>query len=64
MRHILIDNSGINPKHCSYGCPWEHDATCYNFRMPDEAIHSSDIDKIDNMKDIESLVIGCDLDNY
>ena len=64
MRRILIENSVIEPKKCSYGFPWKSDAICYNFRMPEECISAADIDKINDKDDIETLVIGCNLDSY
>lgn len=65
MRKILIDNNQIiNPRECTYGFPWRHDATCFNFRTPDEFISYHDISNIPDKSDIETLVIGCDLDDY
>lgn len=65
MRKILIDNNQIiNPRECTYGFPWRHDATCLNFRTPDEFIPYHDISNIPDKSDIETLVIGCDLEDY
>ena len=64
MRKILIDNIQICPKECTYGFPWKHDAICFNFRTPDEFIPYHDISNIPDKSDIETLVIGCDLDDY
>lgn len=64
MRRILIEKEMINPKHCSYGFPWKSDVPCFNFRMPEECILAEDIDKITDKDNIETLVIGCDLDSY
>lgn len=63
MRKILIESTQTNPRDCSYGLPWEHDSNCYNFRMPEECVTVSNIEKI-TPKDVEVLVIGCDLDDY
>jgi hypothetical protein len=63
MRKILIDNNQINPRECTYGFPWRDDAICYNFRTPDEFISHHDISSIDK-SDVETLVIGCSLDDY
>jgi hypothetical protein len=65
MRKILIDNNqNINPRECTYGFSWRHDATCFNFRTPDEFIPYHDLSKIIDMSDVETLVIGCELDDY
>lgn len=64
MRRILIDEKKMNPAECSFGFPWHHDATCYNFDMPNESIVASEIDEIKKKDNIETLVIGCDLDDY
>ena len=64
MRRILIDEKKIKPTECSYGFPWHHDATCFNFKMPKESVSSSEIGEIKNKDDIETLVIGCDLSDY
>ena len=64
MRRILIEKEMIDPKHCSYGFPWKSDVPCFNFRMPEECILAEDIDKITDKDNIETLVIGCDLDSY
>ena len=64
MRRILIEDKEIDPKGCSYGFPWKHDSICFNFRMPEELVLATDIDKIPDMSDIEVVVIGCDLDDY
>jgi hypothetical protein len=64
MRKILIDNNQIRLRECTYGFPWRHDATCFNFRTPDEFIPYHDISNIPDKSDIETLVIGCDLDDY
>ena len=67
MRKILIDNNqNINLRECTYGFPWRHDATCFKFRTPDEFIPYHDISNISDKSDIniETLVIGCELDDY
>lgn len=64
MKRILIENSIIDPQKCSFGFPWESDVPCFNFRMPEEYLSAADIDKIVDKNDIETLVIGCDLDSY
>lgn len=64
MRRILIEKELIDPKACSYGFPWEHDSTCFNFRMTEECVTADRIDEIENIDDIETLVIGCDLPDY
>lgn len=64
MRRILIDGEKISPKECSYGFPWRHDSTCYNFRMPEESIAAMEVGEIKRKDDIETLVIGCDLSDY
>lgn len=64
MRKILIDNHQLDPKECAYGFPWRHDSICYNFNIPDEFVMAEDVDKIGDKSDVETLVIGCDLDDY
>ena len=64
MRRILIEKENIDPKTCSFGFPWKHDSICYNFNMPDECVTAESIGKIEDPADIETLVIGCDLDDY
>ena len=64
MRRILIEKEMIDPKHCSYGFPWKSDGPCFNFRMPEECVLAEDVDKIADKDNIETLVIGCDLDSY
>ena len=64
MRRILIEKEMMDPKHCSYRFPWKSDVPCFNFRMPEECILVEDIDKITDKDNIETLVIGCDLDSY
>ena len=64
MRRILIEKENIDPKTCSFGFPWKHDSICYNFNMPDECVTAESIEKIENLAGIETLVIGCDLDDY
>ena len=64
MRRILIENEYINPRECSYGFPWASDGPCYNFKSPNECVKSSEIDNIENLEDVETLVIGCDLQDY
>lgn len=64
MRKILIENTEVKLDGCSYGFPWEHDATCYNFRRPEEIILAQHIHDIENDEDVETLVIGCRLDDY
>lgn len=64
MRRILIDNHQQDPKECAYGFPWRHDSICYNFNIPDEFVMANDVDKIEDKADVETLVIGCDLDGY
>ena len=58
MRRILIENNMVDPKKCSYGFPWKSDSICINFRMPEECVLTSDIDKITDKDNIETLVIG------
>lgn len=64
MRRILIENNMVDPKKCSYGFPWKSDSICMNFRMPEECVLTSDIDKVTDKDNIETLVIGCELDSY
>lgn len=64
MRRILIENDDVKPKNCSYWLPWTHDSTCFNFLMPDELVHASDINSIGDKTDVTTLVIGCDLEDY
>lgn len=61
---ILIENTEVNLDRCSYGFPWEHDATCYNFRRPEEIILAKNIRDIENKADIQTLVIGYKLEDY
>ena len=64
MRRILIEKENIDPKTCSFGFPWKHDSICYNFNMPNECVTAESIGKIEDPADIETLVIGCDLEYY
>ena len=64
MRRILIENKNIDLKRCSFGFPWKHDTTCFNFRMPEECVTADSIAGIVNKDDIETLVIGCDFSDY
>ena len=64
MRRILIEKEMTDPKHCSFGFPWENDSTCFKFEIPEECVLAEDIDKITDKDNIETLVIGCDLDSY
>lgn len=64
MRRVLVDNRMVDLKECAYGFPWRYDATCYNFKAPDELILASEVGNIINPLDIEVLVIKCDLEDY
>lgn len=64
MRRILIENEGIDATQRGFGMPWAYDATCYNFRMPNETIAAEEVTTLANKKEIESLVIGCKLNDY
>lgn len=64
MRRILIENGEVDVKDCVYGFPWKYDATCFNFKAPNEIVQASEIEKIDYWDEITTLVIGCDLDDY
>ncbi len=66
MRRILIDKEAVNFNECVFGLPWDHDSACYNFMSvrPDGSIVPSGIGEIDDKGEIESLVIGCDLEDY
>ena len=64
MRKILIDKINRDPKECAYSFPWRHDSNCYNFRVPEECVTADSLSSIEDMADIESLVIGCDLSDY
>jgi hypothetical protein len=63
MRRILVENENPNLKECSFGLPWENDSTCYGFMRPDEVVSASKINEI-NHEEVESLIIGCDLEDY
>jgi hypothetical protein len=63
MRRILIENSEVDPKQSSYGFPWKYDSTCYGFMSPDELVIASKISEI-TYEEVESLIIGCDLEDY
>lgn len=64
MRRILIENKVVEPRECSFGLPWRSDASCFNFRSPDECVPASDIEKITDKDNIETLVIGSELESY
>ena len=64
MRKILLDNHQLDPTKCSYGLPWKHDAICFNFRGPEELILADNLDDLGDLSEIETLVIGCELDDY
>lgn len=63
MRRILIDEVEVDVKNVAYGLPWKYDATCYNFRKAEEWVHVSEINSI-KKKEVEVLIIGCDLEDY
>lgn len=63
MKRILIDKIERDLQNLRYGLPWKYDATCFNFRPAKELVHVSEIDSI-KKKDVESLIIGCDLEDY
>ena len=63
MRRILINDEKIDVNNYAFFLPWRHDSICYNFRQPKECITISEIKDIDAL-DIETLVIGCDLDDF
>lgn len=63
MKRILIDKIERDLQNLHYGLPWKYDATCFNFRPAKEQVHVSEIDSI-KKKDVESLIIGCDLEDY
>ncbi|MDD6069890.1 MAG: hypothetical protein PUC12_03640 [Clostridiales bacterium] len=64
MRHLLIDNHQLDPTKCSFGLPWKNDAICFNFRGPEEMILADRLDSLGDLSEIETLVIGCELDDY
>lgn len=64
MRRILIEKEDIDPKTCSFGFPWKHDSICFNFNSPNECVTVESIGELEKLDDIETLVIGCDLDDY
>ncbi len=64
MRSILIDSYETDPKTCHYALPWKSDRICAEFHRPEEFIHVDEIGNIGNFEDVETLVIGCDLDDY
>ena len=64
MRRILIENEILDHKACSFGFPWKHDSICFNFNFPEECILKDDMKNIPDKTDIETLVIGCRLENY
>lgn len=64
MRRLLIDNEKTDPRDSLYGMPWDNDSICYNFNMPDEFVLDTEISQIPDMKEIETLVIVCKLDDY
>ena len=33
----------VGARKCTYGSPWKYDATCFNFRVPEETLIVSDI---------------------
>jgi hypothetical protein len=63
MRRILIDKIERDLQNLHYGLPWKYDATCFNFRPAKELVHVLEIDSI-KKKEVESLIIGCDLEDY
>lgn len=64
MRRILIDNHKVDPRECSYGFPWRHDSICYNFKIPEELVMAGEVGNMADKAGVETLVIGCDLDDY
>ena len=58
---ILIDNHNRD----IYELPWSSDATCFNFKAPDKWITpGTEKDQIKRPSYVETLVIGCELDDY
>lgn len=64
MRRILIENCELDPKECSFGFPWKYDSNCFGFMFPTELVNASEINETDYGEEIESLIIGCDLEDY
>ncbi|MGN0385132.1 MAG: hypothetical protein ACI4EX_04540 [Lachnospiraceae bacterium] len=64
MRQILIDKNSVDLKCCAYRFPWDHDSHCYNFKMPTELVLNTEINSISDPLEVETLVIGCDLNDY
>ena len=64
MRRILIYTEKIDPQSCHYGMPWKSDATCFNFKSPDECVLVSELAQMGDLSEITTLVIGCDLPDY
>lgn len=56
---ILIDDH----KREFFPLPWKYDGTCYNFMSPDRFMEPNAIE-IKRPSYVESLVIGCDLEDY
>ena len=64
MRRIIIDKENVDIKKIAFGFPWKGSVPCYNFRSPNEVVLAEDISKLTGKEDIETVVIGCDLDDY
>lgn len=64
MKRILIEDNVVDLSTCSYGFPWKSDVPCFNFNVPQECVTAHDINNIDDRSEIETLVIGCNLNNY
>lgn len=64
MKRILIEDNIVDVSTCSYGFPWKSDVPCFNFNVPQECVTANAINDIGDRSDIETLVIGCNLDNY
>ncbi len=48
----------------SFWMPWDSDATCYNFKFPEETILPDKLDTIEDKYAVKTLVIKCDLPDY
>ena len=62
IRHVLITDRKVSLDECAYSLPWRNDLICMNFDRPETMVLPEDIPLL-NRDEIETMVIGCILDD-
>lgn len=63
IRHVLITDQKVSLDECVYSLPWRNDLICMNFDPPETMVLPEDIPLL-NRDEIETIVIGCSLEDY